>query len=119
MEKEAKNFEDANSACTDKGGFLVEPRSAELTTALATFTWGELAVWSGLRRFNKTSQFTWSTDNEPLTYTNWEGGQPSQSVIFKGPANCMTILRRHKWINKDCTWTFHYICQANKRELFC
>ena len=113
MENEEKTFEEANSACQDKGGFLVEPRSAELTTALATFTWGELAVWSGLRRFNKTSQFTWSTDNEPLTYTNWDSGQPNN---YGGNQKCLSIKQNYRWDDAPCTNVYNYICQANKRE---
>ena len=114
MEKEAKNFEDANSACTDKGGFLVEPRSAELSTAVATFTFETNFVWTGGSQLNSPSQFTWNTDNEPLTYTNWSPGQPNN---YGGNQKCLALKNtNHKWDDASCTNLYHYICQANKRE---
>ena len=114
MENEEKTFEEANSACQDKGGFLVEPRSAELNTALAAFTWETSHLWIGAKRLDSPeSSFTWLTDNESITYTNWDSGQPNN---YRGNQKCLSIKQNYRWDDAPCTMVNDYICQARKRE---
>ena len=116
---ERKNYEDANTACQEMGGFVVEPRTAELSAALSTFTFETDILWIGLTKPTSTSQFVWSTDNKPLTSNSWSNwNQPT----LGGNVNlhCVgTMKNNNKWDDVHCRWLMEFVCQANKRESFC
>jgi hypothetical protein len=80
--KATKNYltwEQSEQACVTWGGHLVHVQSADDTNNLrnlANQVCGNGAeAWIGLTDKDMEYQFKW-TDGQPVTYTNWSGGQP-------------------------------------------
>merc|ERR1719239_1264503 len=84
-----KTFKKATEACQQIGGFLAEPRSEEITTALKSLTFTGTHLWIGLHDIDENRTFGWQTDSEPLPYTNWATNQPDNE---NGNQHCVTIL---------------------------
>ncbi|XP_072275189.1 secretory phospholipase A2 receptor [Pyxicephalus adspersus] len=62
---------------------------------------GEFYFWIALQDVNSTGEYTWtvnSTTQRPLSYTNWNVGQPSHN------GGCVVVTRPHlgHWEVKDC-----------------
>ena len=94
------------------GGFLVEPRSEEITNAVKTFTFNGL-LWMGLNDIGKNRTFTWQTNRATLSYTNWASKQPDND---KGNEHCVAVTKYGTWDDRYCDDKRAYICQAHKRE---
>ena len=108
-----KTFKKATEACQQIGGFLAEPRSEEITTALKSLTFTGTNLWIGLHDIDENRTFGWQTDSEPLSYTNWATNQPDNE---NGNQHCVAISKYHEWDDRYCEYKRDYICQAHKRE---
>ena len=114
-----KMFEDATEACQQLGGFLAEPRSAELTTAMKSFDFKDF-LWIGLKA-NSDRKFHWLSDNAMLSYTNWGLHQPNDyhkgqhCVLFTVITGLLT--KKYKWNDSWCQMHRPFVCQAHKRKL--
>jgi len=82
--------------------------------------WGKHLATAG-RRIDPTSEstFVWrvpsSTGNEvvyPMTYTNWEAGQPDNVYRSQG---CMAVCtgRSYKWDDYPCGSATCSVCELN------
>jgi hypothetical protein len=70
------NFSMANQSCTDIGGHLVTISSVEEHNLVAGMSSSNIYI--GLTDAASEGNFQWVT-NEPLIYTNWGSGEPSNS----------------------------------------
>ncbi|XP_059158109.1 macrophage mannose receptor 1-like [Physella acuta] len=82
--------------------------NAFITTLLASY--GQPA-WVGLRRLS-AGQFLWS-DNEDLTYVNWNKGKPDMPTSTD---SCVSIdnslMNAGKWNDLPCDQPLAYVCQG-------
>ena len=111
-----KTFEDATAACQELGGFLVEPRSEEISTAVKTFNISSKHIWIGLRDNAKNRNFLWQTDNAALSYNDWDpyNSQPNNRG---GNQNCVALIRNnYRWHDIGCDLRRGYLCQAHRGE---
>ena len=113
MGTENKTFDDATNACKELGGFLAEPRSEEINTAVKYFDFKYKQFWIGLRDNLKDRNFHWQTDQSALSYTDWGKNQPNN---HGGSQYCVMIDKKYTWNDRACSAKFEYLCQANKRE---
>ena len=111
-----KTFEEATEACQQMGGFLAEPRSEEVSTALKTLNFTSIWTWIGLRDITEDDTYVWLTDNATLSYTDWYPQEPNSRH-----ERCVGISKSNlQWLDLGCHWTNEYICQANTiGESFC
>ena len=112
MGSDKKTFKKATASCQEMGGFLVEPRSEEITTAVKSFKFTGL-IWIGLNDVDKNRIFTWQTNRETLSYKNWASKQPDNA---KGKDYCVAVTKYGTWNDRYCEYKRAYICQAHKRE---
>ena len=106
-----KTFAEATAACQQLGGFLAEPRSAAMTTAVKTFNFTSDFTWIGIQVI---SVYGWLTDNEPLTYNDWFSDQPNNSsdkCVGMGNAR-----EDRQWFDRPCDILYEYICQTDEGE---
>ena len=71
----ACTWSEAESLAVQLGGHLAGVTSAE-EQGFLTSTFGESLIWIGLTDEAVEGTWVWSS-GEPVTYTNWAGGQPS------------------------------------------
>ena len=106
-----KSFDEAKVACQDMGGFMAEPRTEEIQTAMKRLTFDSPYLWIGLR---EDSWYKWETDGEALTFAAWDAGQPNN---YGGNQDCAAMRKAdHEWDDAVCSQHYGYACQANIRE---
>ena len=107
-----KTFAEATASCQELGGFLAEPRSAAMTTAVKTLNFTSDYTWIGIKDI---SGYRWLTDNSTLSYNDWASGQPNSAN-----EKCVGISESdYQWYDRPCDLEYEYICQTDERELFC
>ena len=109
-----KTFTQATAACQQMGGFLVEPRTEEISKAMRAFNF-HVNLWIGLRDNAKNRNFLWQTNNASLSYTNWDpkGRQPNN---LGGNQSCVALTNNYKWDDIDCELKQEFICQPHRGE---
>ena len=74
------------------------------------------SYWIGLRERNNEGEWLW-TDYSPLSYTNWNPGEPNN---YGGDEACVAISyyvsdtdgsERATWNDAHCSGEMNYICQ--------
>ena len=70
--------------------------------------------WIGLNDFLTDGTFYW-TDSSPVKFTNWGTGQPSSSQGFP---NCVSMTSFGRWINRQCSQSRGYICEAGGSKMY-
>ena len=109
-----KTFNDATLSCQKLGGFLAEPRSAEVSDAVKTFTFQSEYMWLGLHDQDMEGDFLWQTDGAELSYTDWHVNQPND---YGGRQDCVGLYKTAQaWGDAECSLTYEYLCQAEKSK---
>ena len=108
-----KTFKKATESCQEMNGFLVEPRSEEITTAVKSFKLKGL-IWIGLNDIGKNRIFTWQTNRETLSYTNWASKQPDND---KGNQHCVAVTKYGTWDDRDCEYNSERSSKTNMKNL--
>ena len=113
---DALPWADADAACQAAGLQLASVQSAEQNALLVAAAAGN-QVWIGGTDAASEDAWVWSPSNTPLSYTNWAGGEPSNSG---GAEHCLEFIldwvHRVDWIpgqwNDDsCDRLKKYVCQ--------
>ena len=105
------NFKKASDKCQQWGGFLVEPKSEEMSTAVKSFNFKSKHLWIGLKGNTKDRTFLWQTNKAALSYTDWADGQPNN---LKGKESCVALNSDYRWDDIKCELKLEYLCQAHK-----
>jgi hypothetical protein len=96
----------AKAACETRGAHLVTITSLGEQAFVAAIRPGN-DRWIGLRSTMTSSMpsaFKWVTA-EPVTYSNWGGGQPNNGGL------CVAMRGDDSWNDRDCTETNETICE--------
>ena len=119
---DALSWDDANAACLAKGLQLASVHSEAENDLLVTAAAGN-QVWIGGTDAYSEGTWAWSPSNTPVSYTNWNTGQPDND---KGNEHCLQIYNDQaynsdaigKWNDQNCNHKQKYVCQPNKSYTF-
>ena len=64
-------------------------------------------VWIGLTDGRSESTFRW-LDGTVATWGHWDSNQPNED----SQQNCVMLEIYDKWQDKECSNTYHYVCQS-------
>uniref|UniRef100_A0A914X105 C-type LECtin n=1 Tax=Plectus sambesii TaxID=2011161 RepID=A0A914X105_9BILA len=110
--KHHSTFTDATTYCSGFNSTLVVIHSQQIETAVNTIVYYEdsrSVWWIGLQRSSPQGNFTW-VDGTPLNYTDWQSGQPSNTL----GANCVGVFLKSGltggWQNVPCVQQQPFIC---------
>ena len=106
-------YEEAREVCRSRNGILpVFNSKAEESIARYQSMegghddYGE-GAWLDLKSFNDTTEFLSTRDGRPLTYTNWEPGQPNNS-----DQECVNFHSGSRgWHDTECDAKRFVVCQ--------
>ena len=102
----ARNWDEANSDCMSRGGYLTSIHSEvenSLTAQLVTrFVGANSNAWIGLEYTNYVQRSNW-VDGTPVTYTS--------TLANPGVTHCLVIRGSGSWISFDCNDQRYYICR--------
>ncbi|CAC5360485.1 unnamed protein product [Mytilus coruscus] len=108
-----KTWNDAKIDCRKRGGFLVKIDNA-LENWFLKFLINKSAgdFWIGAHDSVREGRFKWEADNTPLTYTNWNPGEPNNAG---NKEDCAYLLSgdTSKWNDAPCSYTIFYICEKH------
>ena len=111
-----KTFEEATRSCQQLGGFLAEPRTQEINTAVQTFNFQSRFLWIGLTDLAEDETFLWQSNNAGLSYTDWAPNQPNNHQYKQ---HCVGVRKKNnnnnkQWNDRKCAEKNEYLCQSCK-----
>ncbi len=103
------NWVDARSNTEANGGHLVSINSVEENNYIhSNINPGTGSVWTGLTTINSPGDFQW-INGDPLTYTNWQVGEPGGSIYDKA-----TRLKKStgEWTDRNIyNYSYEYVME--------
>lgn len=109
-----RNRTDAEGACVEDGGHLVNIDSAEkhsdIEGLLSTAGITSGTIWIDGLRTTKAGSWIFSYPARDSSYTNWKPGEPSN-----GSSEYCKVLDYSSgwfWFDRECDKTYSYICEA-------
>ena len=104
---DAFSWDNANAACLAVGLQLASVHSAAQNALLVTAAAGN-TVWIGGTDAASEGTWLWSPSNTPLSYTNWDSGQPGNQG-----EDCTQAYSANNgvWHDYPCAWKEKYVCQ--------
>ncbi|KAI8488046.1 hypothetical protein Bbelb_341640 [Branchiostoma belcheri] len=131
--RDKANWEKAKLRCEQLGANLASIKSRDEANFInGIITDGESGVhlvWFGLHRNDGFRKFT---DGSPVTYTNWQPGQPNNNrhlLNLDDPQDCVgmyskrgsaghfflyIIVKKGQWNDNQCYRSFPFICKRPK-----
>ena len=105
-----KNYEDAQSFCTEKGGKLYEPRNTNIMNDVSNHAKAESIgdFWLGIHDLNEEGTFVYVSDNSAIELDNWNSGEPND---FGNGEDCVAVYGNGKWNDLPC--------QTYERSIVC
>eukprot|EP00964_Phaeocystis_antarctica_P115537 scaffold79477_cov84-Phaeocystis_antarctica.AAC.1 len=104
------SWADADAACQAAGLQLASVQSAEQNALLVAAAAGNESVWIGGTDAASEGAWVWSPSNTPLSYTNWQPGEPNS---LGGPEDCLEFYGDSgRWNDKGCTSKKKHVCQT-------
>ncbi|XP_061576853.1 mannose-binding protein C-like isoform X2 [Cololabis saira] len=103
------SFQEAVEFCSQQGLELALPHKDQENRIL-TQLFGDVdnVAWINVNN-RAVANFQSDMKNQRLTFTNWEGGQPDESIQDTG---CTTLLHNGYWrVTRDCSLNAYIICQ--------
>ena len=104
---DALSWDGANAACLAAGLQLATVQSAAQKALLLTAAAGN-SVWIGGTDAASEGVWVWSPSNTPLSYTNWNTGEPNNQG---GAEDCMIFQTDGTWNDGTCSAKIKYVCQ--------
>ena len=102
----ALSWSDASAACLAAGQHLASVHSAAENALLLTAAAGN-TVWIGGTDAACEGAWKWSPSGTPLSYTNWNGGEPND---YGGNEDCLRVSSWGSWNDRMCTDKLKYVC---------
>lgn len=71
--------------------------------------WG-CTVWIGGNDRENEGHFVWSRDGNPITFTNWDSGNPDN---YNGNEDCIEMRRDGIWNDRRCDHRTLFVCEKD------
>ncbi len=94
--------------------FYSESQALLLINKLPYFAGGDGGnYWIGATRAANGRDWIWYPSNDPLTFTNWEYGQPDSHTDADGTEDCVHLwnTQEYKWNDSKCHYYFFSVCE--------
>jgi len=109
-----ESWQHAEENCASVGRTLVTINDSSedswLQNTAVSYVSSGYGWWSGLSDHEQEGSFVW-TNGDPLSYTNWDGGEPNNS----GDEDCVTFLHldvySFHWNDLNCSVEIPYVCE--------
>jgi len=115
------NWFRAEQYCRFHGMHLASVNSAEeqknLEEHITSFGMGNEHFWSSGTDLAEEGKFFWMATGKPLTYENWNAGEPNNFKYENGEGeNCLELWNRDgkglKWNDTPCSFESYFVCEA-------
>jgi len=115
------NWFKAEQYCRMHGMYLASVNSQleqkNLEEHITSFGMGNEHFWSSGTDQAEEGKFFWMSTGKPLTYENWNAGEPNNFKYENGEGeNCVELWDRDgkglKWNDTPCSFESYFVCEA-------
>jgi len=115
------NWYKAEQYCRYHGMHLASINSAEeqasLEDHITSFGMGNEHFWSSGTDQGEEGKFVWMSTGKPLTYENWNAGEPNNFRYEGGETeNCLELWNRDgkglRWNDTPCSFESYFLCEV-------
>jgi len=115
------NWFKAEQYCRFHGMHLASVNSAgeqkDLEEHITSFGMGNEHFWSSGTDQAEEGKFFWMSTGKPLTYENWNAGEPNNFKYENGEGeNCLELWNRDgkglKWNDTPCSFESYFVCEV-------
>ncbi|XP_055309320.1 C-type lectin 37Db-like [Sitodiplosis mosellana] len=115
------NWFKASQYCRFHGMHLASISSQEendrLEKHIKDFGFGNEHFWTSGTDLAEEGNFFWMATGKPITFTNWNAGEPNNFRYENGEEeNCMELWNRDgkglKWNDSPCSFETFFVCEA-------
>jgi len=115
------NWYKAEQYCRFHGMHLASINSAEeqknLEDHITSFGMGNEHFWSSGTDQGEEGKFVWMSSGKPLTYENWNAGEPNNFQYENGETeNCLELWNRDgkglRWNDTPCSFESYFLCEV-------
>jgi len=94
-----------------------EEEQRELEEHITGFGMGNEHFWSSGTDQGEESKFVWMATGKPLTYENWNAGEPNNFQYENGETeNCLELWNRDgkglRWNDTPCSFESYFVCEV-------
>jgi len=117
------NYFRATQYCRFHGMHLASINSQEendkLEKYIKDFGLGHEHFWTSGTDLAQEGQFFWMSTGRPITFTNWNAGEPNNFQYENGEEeNCMELWNRDgkglKWNDSPCSFETYFVCETHE-----
>jgi len=114
------NWYKAEQYCRYHGMHLASINSAEeqknLEDHITSFGMGEEHFWTSGTDQAEEGKFFWMANGKPITYENWNAGEPNNFVYENGEEeHCLELWNRDgkglRWNDTPCSFETFFVCE--------
>lgn len=115
------NWYKAEQYCRYHGMHLASINSEEeqknLEEHITSFGMGNEHFWSSGTDQGEEGKFVWMSTGRPLTYENWNAGEPNNFQYENGETeNCLELWNRDgkglRWNDTPCSFESYFLCEV-------
>ncbi|XP_074025521.1 brevican core protein triforce [Leptinotarsa decemlineata] len=115
------NYYRATQYCRFHGMHLASITSQEendkLEKYIKDFGYGNEHFWTSGTDIAEEGNFFWMSTGRPITYTNWNAGEPNNFEYENGEQeNCLELWNRDgkglKWNDSPCSFETYFVCEV-------
>lgn len=79
--------------------------------------YGNEHFWTSGTDLANEGSFFWMSTGRPITFTNWNAGEPNNFVYENGEEeNCLELWNRDgkglKWNDSPCSFETYFVCEV-------
>ncbi|KRT80849.1 C-type lectin, partial [Oryctes borbonicus] len=115
------NYFRATQYCRFHGMHMASITSQEendkLEKYIKDFGYGNEHFWTSGTDLANEGSFFWMSTGRPITYTNWNAGEPNNFVYENGEEeNCLELWNRDgkglRWNDSPCSFETYFVCEV-------
>merc|ERR1712227_304813 len=120
--KEAVSWVEAEQSCRSRGAHLASITNETLQQNIVEYIQNQNTsdkdIWIGLTDIDDEGEWVWVKDGEPMNYSNWMTGEPSDSCRGE---DCVILKFGHgyKWGDRVChsnSQKHYHLCEIERRS---
>lgn len=116
LQREEKQYIDAQAYCKAKGGMLAMPKD-EVTNGMIASCISDAGLtraFIGINDLEKEGSFVYSDRSSLQTFNKWRSGEPNNAYDEE---DCAEMVASGGWNDVACHFTMYFVCEFDKETI--
>ncbi|XP_043926406.1 collectin-11 isoform X2 [Protopterus annectens] len=116
LQREEKQYTDAQAYCQAKGGTLAMPKDEVANRMIASCISdaGLTRAFIGINDLEKEGSFVYSDQSPLQTFNKWRSGEPNNAYDEE---DCAEMVASGGWTDVACHITMYFVCEFDKETI--